>query len=197
MELKDVFVPAHRAIAFGDISKLETAGSRDYSAAYRLPMFGPFNYSISAPALGMAEGALDEFCRHMGSRDDIVRQKRIAENATLQLRTSEASAEIDCARQLYENDVALMRKAAEDGTGLSQETVACLTRNSAYVATLCKRAVGRLVETMGAGGLSHDNLVQLAHTDVQAAAVHITSVWDLNALAYGKMLLGVEDAPPL
>ncbi len=196
MELNDVFVPAHRAIAFGDINKVETPGSRDYSSAYRLPMFGPFNYSVSAPALGMAEGALEEFCRHMGTRDDIVRQKRIAENATLQLRTSEASAEIDSARQLFDNDVALMRKAAADGAGLTSETVARLKRNSAYVATLCKRAVARLVETMGAGGLYHDNLVQLAHADVQAASVHITTVWDLNALAYGKVLLGVEEAPP-
>ena len=196
MTLKDVFVPAHRMITFGEIGKAESAGSRDYSSVYRLPMFGPFNYSISAPALGMAQGALEEFCRHMGAREDIVRQRRIAENATLQLRTSEASAEIDCARQLYENDVTLMREAAEEGKGLSSETVARLVRNSAYVATLCKRAVARLVETMGAGGLAHDNFVQLAHADVQAASVHITSVWDLNALAYGKVLLGVEEPPP-
>lgn len=197
IELETVFVPAHRALSFSEIDKVETPGSKVHGAAYRLPLFGPFNYSIAAPAIGMAEGALDAFCETMGVRNDRRTHNRIAENATLQVRTSEASAEIDCARLLFETDVRLMRDAALQGPEPAPADIARFTRNAAYAATLCKRACARLTEAMGAGGLKQDNLVHLAYADIHAASVHIVTVWDMNAQPYGKYLLGVEHPGPL
>lgn len=189
--IKDAFVPDHRTIGHGEINQLDTPGTKgNPNSVYRMPMNGAINYCVSAPALGLAEGALESFTADMAPRTDVFAQK-IANNATLQLRTSESTAEIDCARLLYENDMRRIRESLTGGPALELEDIARLKRNASYVGQLAKRATGRLADAMGARGLDEGNFVHRARSDIGAACSHISMVWDTCALPYGMAKLGV------
>jgi 3-hydroxy-9,10-secoandrosta-1,3,5(10)-triene-9,17-dione monooxygenase len=189
--IKDAFVPEHRTLGHAEINALDTPGTKGKpNSVYRMPMHAVINYCVSAPTLGLAEGAMASFAADMAPRTDVFAQK-IASNATLQLRTSESSAEIDCARLLYANDIARIRDSVSGGPALELEEMARIKRNASYVGQLSKRATARLAAAMGARGLDEDNFVHMAHADISAACSHISMVWDTCALPYGMAKLGV------
>ncbi len=189
--IEDTFVPEHRTLGQMEINAIDTPGTEgNPDSVYRMPMQGVINYCVSAPTLGLAEGAMDSFAAEMAPRTDVFAQK-ISGNATLQLRTSESSAEIDCARLLYENDIARIRDSVTGGAALELEEMARIKRNASYVGQLSKRATGRLAAAMGARGLDEGNFVHMAHADISAACSHISMVWDTCALPYGMAKLGV------
>jgi len=189
--IKNSFVPNHRTIGHSEINQIDTPGTKDDpTSVYRMPMNGVINYCVSAPALGMAEGAMDSFVSEMSPRTDIF-AKKISSNATLQLRTSESSAEIDCARLLYENDISRIEKSVKQGEALKLEDLARIKRNASYVGQLAKRSTTRLAAAMGARGLNETNHVHMAQSDISAACSHISMVWDTCSLPYGMAKLGV------
>lgn len=189
--LEDVFVPEHRTISLVDINNIDTPGTDgNPESVYRMPLHGVINYCVSAPTLGLAMGAMDSFVADMAPRTDVFAQK-IAGNATLQLRTSESSAEIDCAKLLYENDIARIHDSLSGGAPLELSDVARIKRNASYVGQLSKRATQRLSEAMGARGLDESNFVHLAKSDIGAACSHISMVWDTCALPHGMDKLGI------
>jgi len=189
--IQDAFVPTHRTIGHSEINSLDTPGTvNNPKSIYRMPMSGIINYCVSAPTLGMAEGALNVFTEEMSPRTSVFAQK-VANNPTLQLRTSETSAEIDCARLLYENDLYKIKDSVEKSNPLKIEDLAKIKRNASYVGELAKRATNRLSSTMGAKGLNESNLVHLANSDINAACSHVSMVWDTCSLPYGMSKLGV------
>ena len=189
--IEKAFIPDHRTIGQIEINAIDTPGTRgDKGSPYRMPLVGVINYCVSAPTLGLAEGALSAYSDTMAARTDVFAQ-RIAKNATLQLRTSEAAAEIDCARLLYTADIARIRNSLTDNNPLTLTDIARIKRNASYVGQLAKRATGRLTEAMGARALDDSNFVHLALADISAACSHISMVWDTCALPYGMAQLGV------
>lgn len=189
--IEDAFVPDHRVIRHTVINGLDTPGTEgNPDSVYRMPMNGVINYCVSAPALGLAEGALESFSTEMTPRADIFAQK-VSGNATLQLRTSESSAEIDCARLLYAHDMARIQNSVQGGAPLELDELARFKRNASYIGQLSKRATNRLAAAMGARGLQEDNFVHKAHSDISAACSHISMVWDTCALPHGMAKLGV------
>ena len=191
IEIKNTFVPKHRTLSHSEINMLDTPGTKDNpKSVYRIPMSGIINYCVAAPALGMAEGALEAFTNDMAPRTSIFSQK-IANSQTLQLRTSESSVEIDCARLLYENDILKIRSSVDKTKPLTLNDLAEIKRNASYIGELSKRATSRLSSVMGARGLNEKNLVHLANSDINAACSHVSMVWDNCSLPHGMAKLGV------
>jgi 3-hydroxy-9,10-secoandrosta-1,3,5(10)-triene-9,17-dione monooxygenase len=189
--ISDTFVPSYRTLSFAQSDQIDSPGTAvNDGPVYRLPTFGVFNLGAVGPALGLAQGALDAFLDDISRRANLQNSK-IAQFMTMQLRVSEASAEIDSALLLYRHTVDVIRKAAQRGQGIEQGELLKIQRDCAYMGKLCQRAVERLVDVMGAGGLTEDNFVQLALADIRGACAHITMVWDANAVPYGKHLLGI------
>ncbi len=189
--ISNVFVPSYRTLSFAQSDQIDSPGTAvNDGPVYRLPTFGVFNLCAVGPALGLAQGALDAFLDDISRRTNLQNSK-IAQFMTMQIRVSEASAEIDSALLLYLHTVDVIRKAAQRGQGIEQGELLKIQRDCAYMSKLCQRAVERLVDVMGAGGLTEDNFVQLALADIKGACAHITMVWDANAVPYGKHLLGI------
>jgi alkylation response protein AidB-like acyl-CoA dehydrogenase len=194
LHVAGAFIPEHRSLSQPVINQLDTPGTADGAGPeYRLPFAGTVGYCVSAPTLGLAEGALDAFTAAMGARTGII-AGRLRDNAQLQVRSAEASAEIDCARLLYESDMQRVAMATRSGTGIPARDIARMERNAAYIGVLARRATSRLAEAMGAKGLDEGNPVQRANSDIAAACAHISMVWDANAQSYGRALLGAEPA---
>ena len=107
----DLFVPAHRVVTFADLLAGTTPGAQVHGVAlYRQPLMAVLPYTLVAPVLGMAEGALHDFlemAKVRTTRGAVAGgNNRMAEFATIQTRVAEASASIDAARLLMLRDIA-------------------------------------------------------------------------------------------
>jgi 3-hydroxy-9,10-secoandrosta-1,3,5(10)-triene-9,17-dione monooxygenase len=190
--VRETFVPDYRTIGFDDIDLVDSPGTKANRApTFRLQTFGVFNLTGVGPAIGLAKGALDAFT-------DAIKQRRgtfgakIAELQNIQIRVSESSAEVDAARHIAEYHIGHLQQAAMTGKGADKTQILKHQRDCAYIGRLCTRAIERLAEAQGAGGLSEDNPVQQALADIKGVCAHITMGWDANCVPYGKTLLGIE-----
>jgi len=191
----EVFVPKHRVTRIAELNTKASPGQKlNDSWIYKLPMLDVFGYSVSGPTLGCARGALDGFVASMTGRSSLDGSK-VTDHPTLQARVAESSAEIDAAQSLYDADMAFMRVVAQGGRDLTPGEIARIKRNSSYVSVLAKRAAARLIEAMGANGVSDSNPVQMAFADTMAGASHRALNWDINGVAYGKVLFGGVSDP--
>lgn len=190
--IKDAFVPAYRTIAHEDLDKPEPPGlAVNTGPTYRLQTFGVFNLTGVGPTLGLARAALDAFTGGMRQRRNVLGSK-IPEMQNIQIRTSHASAEIDAAWLIAMHHVSNLQKASMEGRQVERSYVLKIQRDCAYVGKICQSAVGSLIDAMGGGGLSEDNVVQMAYADMKGACAHITMGWDANSVPYGKHLFGIE-----
>ncbi|MBL8642512.1 MAG: hypothetical protein JNK21_01155 [Rhodospirillaceae bacterium] len=190
--LKDVFIPSYRTIGYDAIDRVDSPGAVvNTGATYRLPTFGVFNLTGVGPSLGLARTVLRSFTDGMKQRRNVTGAK-IHELQSIQMRVSQASAEIDAAHLIANHHVRELQAAAQSGRGLAREAVLKVQRDCAYVGHLTQNAVARLVEAMGAGGLNEENDAQINQADLKGVCSHITMGWDANCVPYGKHLLGLE-----
>lgn len=193
--VNEVFVPKHRVTRIAELNHKASPGQKlNESWIYKLPMLDVFGYSVAGPVLGTARGALDGFIASMTGRSALDTSK-VTDHPTLQARVSESSAEVDAAQALYDSDMAFLRTAAQANRDLTPTDLLRIKRNGAYVATLAKRSALRLIEAMGAVGVSDTNPVYIAFADTLAGAAHRALNWDINGAAYGKALFGTAISP--
>lgn len=191
--VEDQFVPAHRISRMAELNTKDSPGCKlNTSSVYKLPMLDVFGYSVAIPTLGCGISTLEHFVNGMRERAGLDNSK-VAEFQSLQLRAAESSVELDAAYALYRGDLAHMWAAAEADRNLAQEELLKFKRNAAYVATLAKRAASRVIEAMGAGGMSDHNPAHTSFSDTMAGAAHRALAWDINGTFWGKQLFGLND----
>ena len=131
-----LFVPAEHtvdALSFrGDECSSQTPFD---SHLFRLPYGGVFPFSVAAPALGMARGAL----AHV-QREGIRRPP----NPTRQIRFSEASVLIDSAELLLRENAKAFEVILANRGVLDSQGRATAKRNAAFGARLCLRGVSNV-----------------------------------------------------
>lgn len=192
IRLGNVFVPEHRAHRM--LEQVGGPGSAINTAViYKLPFASVFSYSITAPAIGMAIGALDA---HKDLMRERVRQsyggERAADDPFSQVRIAEAAADIDAARaQLYYNFEEIM-SLANAGKEIPMALRVRLRRDQVRGTALAIRATSRIFENSGANALYGENPIQRAWRDVHAARVHAINDPERAAKVYGAMELGVD-----
>ena len=191
--VEEQFVPAHRVTRMAELNCKDSPGHvLNPSSVYKLPMLDVFGYSVAMPTLGCAKATLEHFVNGM-RKHAALDNSRVAEFQSLQLRAAESSVEIDTAEAVYRRDLQHMWKAAEDDRDLTQEELLRLKRNCAYVATLAKRSASRVIEAMGASGMSDSNPAHTSFSDTLAGAAHRALQWDINGTLWGKHLFGLMD----
>ncbi len=189
--VEDQFVPQHRVTRVADLNCKDSPGrTLNPSNVYKLPMLDVFGYSVAMPTLGCARGTLDHFVNGMRERANLD-NARVAEFQSLQLRAAESSAEIDTGESVYRRDLEYMWRVTEEDRDMAQEEILRLKRNCSYVTTLAKRAATRVIEAMGAGGMSDDNPAHTAFSDTLAGGSHRALQWDINGTFWGKQLFGL------
>ena len=187
LAVKEVFVPAHRAI---DPNR---SGDGDWTGwelhqrlSYRVPLRSMTGWDLSAPVVGIAQGAVDEFtARVRGSSTP----NRTAESSALQLRLAEASAEVDAARALQRHDIRELLEKAARNESPSERDRARYRRDKAFIAKLCVQAVNRVFEGSGARAIMDSEPIQRFHRDVHAVSHHAALAWDVWAEQFGRQVL--------
>ena len=117
---------------------------------------------------------------------------RTAENGSVQVRLSQASAEVDAARALMRGDIQEMFLKAREGEVFNTLERARYRRDKAFVAQQCMNAVNRLFEMSGGHAIFESGRMQRFHRDIQAAVRRDGFIMELGGLQYGRAALGLE-----
>ena len=196
VRLKDVFVPDYRTVAAGVLSGGKGL-SRDINSAplYQISIWSAGTQIFSAPAVGIARGALDYVENEFRDRVGVVGVK-LSELPTAQARVAEANAEIDAAKALLIQVSVEATDFAERDVHPELEQRARWRLNNAYATQLSIRAVERLYPLLGARGLDAANPFMRAWRDVHAVGQQITQAWDMQATNAGRIRFGLPSVDP-
>jgi len=188
-----VFVPEHRTLQHAALKGQPTPGSAiNGGHIYRMPLYAVFPFNIFAPAVGIARGAVEAFVERTRGLVAVTSGLRVAELTNVQARISEAAVEIDCAEMLARRGREEINAIARAGETPTIEQRVRYRRDVSYAATLCLRAVDRIVTIAGAHGLQEDTVEQRAFRDIRAVNQQIALMWDVNALPYARIALGLD-----
>ena len=117
---------------------------------------------------------------------------RTAELGGVQLRMSQASAEVDAALALMIEDIREIFQKAQSGETFSTLEQARFRRDKAFVTQLCLRSINGLFDLSGGHALFDSAALQRHHRDAQAVAHRDGLIMDLGGLQYGRVALGLE-----
>ncbi|HEY1503929.1 MAG TPA: acyl-CoA dehydrogenase family protein [Stellaceae bacterium] len=193
IEMKDVFVPAHRTLPLTALVGGGTAPGCAINPAplYKLPVLGLFAFVVSGVSLGLARGAIGDFTQQMHSRIATYSGRRLADLSNLQLKIGEASALADTAEALMLKGCDEAMAITEAGVPATIEQKARWRRDGAYAASLCTEAVNILFAATGGGGVYLNQPIQRAFRDAHAANAHYALSWDVNGTQWGRIALGL------
>ena len=191
--IEETFVPEHRAGNVAAMREGQSPGRELHgSCNYQIPHTSMLSYTLAAPVLGIAQGALETFEEQVMGRTTYTTGEKLGENSSVHIRLSEGEAEIHSARLIMKNDGEEVFAQIRRGEMPSISQRARFRRNQAYVAKLSAQAVDRLFEASGGHVLFNSNPMQRFHRDAHAASHHFGIHWETLAEEYGRVRLGLE-----
>ena len=191
-KLTNVFVPAHRLAPMGELREGGGPGtSLNTAPLFRLPLIAINPYAILAPALGIAEGALEQFMESARTRNLVRGKGTQAQQQVVQLRVAEAAAEIEAARALIMQDCREAMATVERGAAVSIDQRIHWRRNQGFATKLLTAAIDRLFAVSGGRGIYLDHYMQRAFRDMHAAASHLGLSWDVTGTMWGQHAMGL------
>jgi alkylation response protein AidB-like acyl-CoA dehydrogenase len=191
MTLDNVFVPEHRVLSHVAMAEGTAPGGKMHEGwLYRAPVWTFVPFTISAPANGIACGALEAFIDEVRVRETSFDHSAMAKKPGMHLRLAEASAMIDAGDLLYKRSFRETMDKLEASETLSLEHRARSRRDQGYSVLLAKRAAETLLAGTGGRGLFEANHLQRAYRDLVAVSGHIVANWDAPAYSYGQIMLG-------
>jgi hypothetical protein len=116
--------------------------------------------------------------------------------ASVQMRIAEAQAELDAAWALVRQDRALILADGAAGRFPDTPRRAGYRLHLGYATKLCVAAMERLYPLGGARFIDLHNPLQRAWRDVHAVSQHIGLVWDIQAINFGAVRLGLDCPDP-
>jgi alkylation response protein AidB-like acyl-CoA dehydrogenase len=193
----DVFVPGHRVVAVADLLAGTTPGAQIHdNPLYRQSMLATIPFTLVAPILGVAEGALADFvdmAKVRTTRGAVAGgNSRMAEFATIQSRVAEATGSIDAARLSIFNALEKASAAAIAGEPADRDLRLRNRLAQAFSMRLLVQAVDAVFLASGGQGIFTGKPIQRAWRDAHAGAVHVSLNWDAVSTMYGQFALGLD-----
>ena len=192
--VREKFVPEHRTLKAPEGMRIGSGDGawspREYhqQRRYSVPFAALIVWDLVAPAIGIAQGAIDEFtARLIGTSG----RPRAADSPLVQVRIAESAAEVDAARALLHADMEEAQWKGEHDRQITSLDLARWGRDKAYAMKLAVQATGRVFELAGGHALYTSDPLQRMYRDVQAAAHRDGLVFDFGAQRYGREVLGI------
>lgn len=186
--LDNAFVPAHRVIRGAEILAGATPGTRmNPGPLYRMPLIGFAQTALAAVPIGVAVGMVDDFKNFVRNKSKA--PPPVAGLELLQVRLSEAAAEIHGASMLLMEAARRNMNKLAEGVALAEADAATTMRDSGYALLLAKRAATRIFEATGAHGTYLSTPIQRGFRDVEVAGNHGSLAWERSALRYAQTAL--------
>ena len=189
--VEEAFVPEYRTHSYLDAFHLRGLGAAvNDGPLYRLPFGAVFPNSISAPAIGVALGALDAFREQSRARVNVRDGSRLSEDPFTQFRLAESAAEIDGAYHRMRDNMREMMSLARAGEEIP------LTRRPATAGIRQGRRLERARRQPPDGGerrpgIFLNNPIQRAWRDIHAMRAHIGNNPERAAAVFGRSEFGL------
>ena len=197
VEVSEIFVPAHRALTVEQM-KGGVAPGGETAALYRLPVFDMFPYVVAGAALGIAQGAIEEFRVDIRHRITAYATTLLADYATTQARLGHAASAISAAERILIGNCKEAMALAASNAIPARDLKIRMRRDGAYAAHLCTEGVDLLFGAGGGEFLYNQQVIQRSFRDIHAANSHYALAWDIATTMAGKSLLGIAaDLPTL
>ena len=196
--VEDVFVPNHRICGLADMMQGASPGAKVHeSPLYKASIWSIIPFTISSPANGLAQGALDAFIEEMKVREGSFDHSPLAKKPGMQLVVAEASAMIDAVGLLYWRSFHKTVNKIFAGEPITVEHRVRNRRDQGYSVMVAKLAAEKLFTATAGRGLYEGSRVQRAYADLHALQGHIAAGWEIAAYSYGQVALGGPPSDPL
>ncbi|WP_037369844.1 3-hydroxy-9,10-secoandrosta-1,3,5(10)-triene-9,17-dione monooxygenase oxygenase subunit [Amycolatopsis orientalis] len=196
--VEDVFVPQHRALSFMATSKCKTPGQEvNPGPLYRLPYGSVHPSTITAPIIGMAQGAYDAHVEHQGKRVRAAYAgEQSKEDPFSKVRIAEAASEIDAAWLQLTHNIDELYQLACQGEKLPFSTRLRVRRDQVRGTERAISAIDRLFENSGGRALQRGTPIQRFWRDAHAGRVHAANDAERAYVMFGTGEFGlpVENA---
>jgi 3-hydroxy-9,10-secoandrosta-1,3,5(10)-triene-9,17-dione monooxygenase len=197
VEVRDLFVPAHRALSAEYTKGGENPGSAvNPGGLFRLALQAIFPYTLAGNALGVAEGLWRDTVESTKRRATTYSGAGLSGLQSLQIGIAETGAQIEAAGRVMRADITRAMAIAEAGDVPDALTKVSFRRNGAFSVQLCRKAANALFEAAGGGALYTAHPANRAYRDMQAIAAHIAYQMPVAGTWYGRVALGLDDANP-
>ena len=183
----DTFVPDHR------VHPLTSGSEVSNSPLYRIPFPALFGYSLTAPVIGMAQGALDAHIAWTMGRSRKATGAKVATETFSQIRVAEAACAIDAARLQMLNNFTEMLALVAEGGEVPMEIRARARRDQVLGTRTAVAAIDHIFTNSGGHAIHESSPIQRFWRDGHAASLHNSNVAEPILSAYGAQRLGHPD----
>jgi 3-hydroxy-9,10-secoandrosta-1,3,5(10)-triene-9,17-dione monooxygenase len=194
----DVFVPQHRALSFMATSKCRTPGQEvNPGPLYKLPYGSVHPSTITAPIIGMAQGAYDAHVEHQGKRVRAAYAgEQSKEDPFAKVRIAEAASDIDAAWLQLTHNIDELYQHACRGEKLPFSTRLRVRRDQVRGTERAISAIDRLFENSGGRAIQRGTPIQRFWRDAHAGRVHAANDAERAYVMFGTGAFGlpVENA---
>ncbi|HTZ86022.1 MAG TPA: acyl-CoA dehydrogenase family protein [Solirubrobacteraceae bacterium] len=185
MVVGSVLVPATRGIS------LLTDAPRDDGPLYAFPLFGLLALGISAVALGIARGAVEDFLALAGAKTPAGGRRTLAERSTVQAELARNEAELRAARGLVLGEAERAWQAALEGGAIAERERVGLRMAASHATAIAARVTTAMYQAAGGTSIYDSSPLQRRFRDVHVATQHVMvapATWELT----GRLLLGLS-----
>jgi 3-hydroxy-9,10-secoandrosta-1,3,5(10)-triene-9,17-dione monooxygenase len=191
--VNDVFIPQHRALSFVATSKCKTPGQLvNPGPLYKLPYGSVHPSTITAPIIGMAQGAYDAHVEHQRNR---VRAAYAGEKSTedpfAKVRIAEAASEIDAAWLQLTHNIDELYQLACAGEKLPFATRLRVRRDQVRGTERAIYAIDRLFENSGGRAIKVGTPIQRFWRDAHSGRVHAANDAERAYAMFGTGVFGL------
>jgi 3-hydroxy-9,10-secoandrosta-1,3,5(10)-triene-9,17-dione monooxygenase len=191
--VKDVFVPAHRALSFVPVGKCQGPGQEvNPNPLFKLPFGSVHPSTITAPIIGMAQGAYDAHVEHQRKRVRAAYAgEQSKEDPFAMVRIAEAASEIDAAWLQLTSNIAELYEHAQAGESIPFAKRLRVRRDQVRGTERSIWAVDRLFENSGGRALQAGTPIQRFWRDAHAGRVHAANDPERAYVMYGTGEFGL------
>jgi 3-hydroxy-9,10-secoandrosta-1,3,5(10)-triene-9,17-dione monooxygenase len=194
--IADACVPEHRTHSIVDVYHGRDPGFAVNDRPYfRLPWRLVFGYTIAAPAIGAAVGALDAFVEQYRTRVSAYGGPPVAQDSAMQRPLARALIAIDTARTRVGATWAELQSLLESRQTIPYERRVQALYEAALAHDRCTRAIYELMGVNGGRTMRADGTLQRFFRDLLAMRNHPAANVEFSAKLYAQAKLGMEPPP--
>ncbi|MFI9815800.1 acyl-CoA dehydrogenase family protein [Saccharothrix variisporea] len=191
---QDVFVPAHRAVGFGDAFAGTTGDRANTGATGR--NYGVLAFIMAEAAavfIGIAKGALELFLERVPGRGiTYTNWTDQSQHPLTQVQVATAANKIAAAEALSGTWLELLQRRADAGEQPTDTEKAVIRGQVGFAVQLCREAVEVLYGASGGSVIQRNSPIQRFHRDIQGFSLHALAQPNVNLELQGRVLLGLD-----